>query len=388
MATTNYYIEVFSEQTDARRQHLSDAIGREISRLGLHRTISINLMDAPVDNDLAVGVYFGNSRIANDSQITGIVSRSLALSRVVIPVVNDLATYSSSVPDCLRPINGFWWEGEGSSDRLCRKLLEELGVEDRQRRAFISHKRDDGLAAAEQLHDYLSHNGFRPFIDRFNIAPGRDVQSEIADQLEDCAMLILLETPLAYTSDWVFDEVDYSLSHQLGMHIISWPDVEIRLPGTQGLPRQHLEASDLTAQKGYDIFTSTTLERIITAVEAEHARAMISRRRYLLVSAEEAAQDAGRKCLPLPGWRMVVMDQSSSSIVQVTPRLPTVDDLYALDKVCGCYSDAQPGVLIHAARRLPQFRRNVLAWAGEYRNLSLVPENSIGAYWRPNVDHV
>src|SRR5258708_18136656 len=285
MTKTNYYIEVFAEPTDPRRQQLSDAIRREIGRLGVHRTVSINLVDAPVDKEPVVGVYFGGSRIAGNLDMASLVSRSLAASHVIIPVVNDLAMYSSSVPECLRPINGFAWLSDQSSDSLCRKLLEELGIAERQRRAFISHKREDGLAAAEQLHEHLSQHGFRPFIDRFHIPAGRDVQAEIADQLEDCAMLLLLETPLAHTSDWVFDEVDYALSHQMGMHIISLPNVETNLPGTAGLPRQHLGLPDLTTRKGYDIFTSSTIDRIITSVEAEHARAMDRRRRYLLVSA-------------------------------------------------------------------------------------------------------
>lgn len=390
MTTTSYYIEVFSTLADSRTQDLRDAINREVLRLGLHHTVSIELVDAPtsVMDAPVVGVYFGNSAIVDDSGVTELVARSLSLSRVIIPVVDDLASYSSSVPACLRLINGFEWTDRGSWDRLCRKLLEELGVEDRQRRAFISYKRDDGLAAAEQLHDYLSHAGFRPFIDRFHIAQGRDIQAEIADQLEDCAMLILLETPMAHTSDWVFDEVDYSLSHQLGLHIISWPRVETELPGTQRLPRQRVEDTGLTSQRGYDIFTSETLDRIIAAIEAEHARAMVSRRRYLLVSAEEAAQDAGWECLPLPGWRMSVRGHNRNSIVQVTPRLPTVDDMYTLDEFCRSHADAGSGILVHAARRLPPFRRNVLEWARNDRDLSLVPENAIGAYWRSNVAHV
>jgi hypothetical protein len=385
VSTTNYYIEIFADPTDARVPELQDAVHREISRLGIHRTVSVKLLNAPVKNDLAAAVYFGTTEIAQDDLVTALVSRSLEKSRVIIPVVNDLTTYMSSVPECLRPLNAFAWLGQQSAEVLCRKLLEELGIEDRQRRVFISHKRDDGLAAAEQLHEHLSRNGFLPFIDRFHIPSGSDVQAEIADQLEDCAMLLLLETPLAHTSDWVFDEVDYALSHIMGMHIVSWPDTETELPGTHGLPRQLLAKSDLRSQKGYDIFTSATIDRLIAEVEAEHARAMVQRRKYLLVSAEEAAQDAGRECIPLPGWRMVVQSQSGSSIVQVTPRLPAVDDLYALDNVREDFPGAPSGILIHAARRLRDSRRNLLLWAGKSRDLTLVPENAIGSYWRSDV---
>ena len=379
---TPYYVEIFSEQGDSRRELLTEAIEQELNRLGVHRTLSVNIADAPLDGEPTVGIYFGGSPIVNNSQMTTLLSQSLAASRAVIPVVDNLATYSSDVPDCLRPINGFAWSGQDSAERLARKVLEELGIEDRQRRAFISHRREDGLAAAEQLHEGLSQNGFHPFIDRFHITPGRNVQAEIADQLEDCALLLLIETPSAHGSEWVFDEVDYALSHQLGIHIVSWPGEVTALPGTIGLPRQRLEESDLTSLKGYDIFTSDAVDGIIACVEAEHARAMVRRRRYLLISAEEAARDAGRECLPLPGWRMTVKGQNSSSIVQVTPRLPTVEDLYSLDEIRGDFPEQHSGILIHAARRIPDARRKVLAWAGESRDLALVPENAIGRYWR------
>jgi TIR domain len=379
---TPYYVEIFSEQNDFRIQLLTSAINQELTRLGVHRNLTVNIGDAPLNGEPAVGVYFGSSPVVNNSQVTTLLSQSLEASRAVIPVVNDLTTYASDVPDCLRPINGFAWSGQDSAERLCRKVLEELGIEDRQRRAFISHRREDGLAAAEQLHEGLSQNGFYPFIDRFHIAPGRNVQAEIADQLEDCALLLLIETPLAHTSEWVFDEVDYALSHQLGMHILTWPGEVTALPGTIGLPRQRLEESDLTSLRGYDIFTSDAMDRIITCVEAEHARAMVRRRRYLLISAEEAARDAGRECLPLSGWRMMVKGRNDSSVVQVTPRLPTVEDLYSLDEIRADFPEPHSGILIHAARRLPDPRRKVLAWAGESRDLALVPENAIGSYWR------
>ena len=152
----------------------------------------------------------------------------------MIPVVSELSRFSREVPAALRPINGFPWS-RGARD-LARVLLAELGIEERQRRAFISHKRDDGLGAAEQLHDELSHIGFRPFIDRFAIPQGRDIQAEIADALEDHAFLLFLETPLAHTSEWVFYEVEYALLHTLGTLIVTWPGEVTPMRGSVGPP--------------------------------------------------------------------------------------------------------------------------------------------------------
>lgn len=343
--------------------------------------MSVDLVDPPNSREPSVGLYFASTEAMIDPAIIEDLETALASGRVVIPVVEALDTFNAVVPECLRPLNGFEWSGVSPQVELARQVLEELGIEDRQRRAFISHKRDDGLAAAEQLHDHLSHNGFRPFIDRFHIPTGANVQEQIADALEDCALLVLLETPLAYTSQWVYDEVDYGLGHQLGMHIVTWPGSVTTMPGTDRLRRQVLSPGDLTDDKGYDIFTVTALSDITREIEGEHAKALVRRRRYLLRSAEDAARDAGRTSTPLPGWRLFVTGSGSSCVVQVSARLPAVDDLYSLDGVRTKLTGMPPGLLVHATRTLSERRRQLLAWAGENRDLALLPENAVGGYW-------
>lgn len=377
-----YYLEIFSRPGDGRKDILVAAINNELVRLGAHRALSINVSNFPPDDQPAIGIYFDGAASSGDSQVEERLAKSLAAGRAVIPVVNDLASYLSRVPECLRPINGFAWSGEDPEARLCRIVMEGLGIEDRQRRVFISHNREDGLAVAEQIHNHLSRNGFRPFIDRFHIPPGQDVQSEIANQLEDCAVILLIETPLAHLSKWIFDEVDYALSHQLGLHIVKWPGNVMETPGTSGLQRQEITEPEIVSSKGYKILTRAALDRVTSNIEAEHARSMMRRRRYLLVSTQEAARDAGMECTFLPGWRMIVKDQERSFIVQVTPRLPTADDLCELDEIRGKYPDNPSGILIHATRRIPAKRRSVLYWARGQRDISLIPENAVGGYWR------
>lgn len=379
---TPYFVEVFDRDRSAWRISLSDAIDQELRDLGIHHAVTVAMSEAPVEQEPTVSIYLAGPEALADTGLQVALQTSIRSGRVVFPVVEQLETYASVVPDCLLPINGYGWTGSNPAAGLARKILGELGIEDRQRKAFISHRRDDGLAAAEQLHDHLSHNGFEPFIDRFHIEYGQDVQAKIADSLESCALLVLLETPLAHTSDWVFDEVDYALGHQLGLHIVTWPGSPKEIPGTHGLSRQQLASSDLTALKGYDVFTDSALDRIGAAVEDEHVRALVRRRRYLLRSTEEAAQDAGLVCTPLPGWRLFVTEPEASSLVQLSPRLPTVEDLHSLDEARAVLPGLPPGLLVHAARTLPASRQRLLAWAADRRDLALLPENAVGGYWR------
>jgi hypothetical protein len=380
--SAEYLVEVFHADRDAWVGELAASIAAEVTALGVHHSVTVTVTTTPVASGPVVSVYFGSPASMTNSALAARLDSAVAGGRLVIPVVDSLANYSSLVPPVLARLNGWEWSGSSASTRLARRLLEELGIEDRRRRVFISHKRDDGLAAAEKLHDFLSHYGFEPFIDRFGVGFGRDVQNEIADALEDCAFLLLLETPLAHTSDWVFDEVAYAQTHQMGMHIVTWPGDITELPATNRWPRQVLESRDLRSDKGYDVFTDATLERILEEVEAIHAKALVSRRRYLLRSAEDAAHAARLKCTPLAGWRLLVEGPKGPSVVQVSARLPTVEDLHGLDTArSAAGGGATPGVLVHSARILRDSRREMLAWATGARDLTLLPENAVGGYW-------
>ena len=249
---------------------------------------------------------------------------------------------------------------------------------------FISHKRDDGLGAAEQLHDALAHERFLPFIDRFVIPHGARVQDTIADALEDHAFLLLLETPLAWSSDWVFDEVEYALSHTMGILIVRWPDDVRPVPGSADLKRFDLEPTDLiTDAHGYDVLTDAALEQVTAAVERAHAHGLVRRRRMLVLSVEEAARAGGATlCAPLPHWRLFVEQGGASTVVGVSPRLPTATDLQELDAARSDTDAGAGAVLVHSARVLRPERITHLEWVAGNRELELTPENAIGGRWR------
>lgn len=169
-ATTTYEIQVIQTDRPEWLAQLRQAVAAELERVGLHRTVTVAVLEAhPSPGTPAVTTFFGSADAAIDPYLTNLVADAMASGRPVVPVVDDLASYQQAVPESLSPVDGFAWEGPGSAERLTLLLLEELGIEDKQRRVFISHKRDDGLAAAEQLHDRLTHHGFIPFIDRFAI---------------------------------------------------------------------------------------------------------------------------------------------------------------------------------------------------------------------------
>jgi TIR domain len=382
---TRYEIQLIHRDQGERVTAIREAVAAELLEVGLHRAVDVVVDDAPASGDApSVGVYLGDEAAAGDPATDAVVEAAASSGLVVIPIVPDLTTFARDVPARLSPVNGFEWRPGDPARRLARVLLAELGIEERQRHVFISHKREDGLGAAEQLHDVLSHHRFVPFIDRFVIREGEPVQATIADALEDYAFLLLLETAQAHTSDWVFDEVDYALSHTMGTLIVRWPGVATDVPGSASLPRLKLQQDEIrTDEHGFAVLIEAALDRVIEAVEAAHAHGLVRRRRMLIRSIEEAAAAGGATtCVPLPDWRLLVEHEDVSTVVGVTPRLPTAEDLQRLDAARDETNENARAVLVHSARVLHEARASHLTWVTADRDLELTPENAIGGRWR------
>jgi hypothetical protein len=378
-----YAVQVVHADRPDWADDLRSALDEEILALGLHRVVALDISPAEPTTNPAVTVLLGSVAASTDRRCVAAVANALADLRVVLPVVDDLGNFSAQVPTALHRLNGWEWRGPEGASRLARLVLEELGIEERQRRVFISHKREDGLLAAERLFEHLAKHGFDPFIDRFDIRGGADVQASIGDALEKHAFLLLLETPLAHSSEWVYDEVDYALSHAMGLHIVTWPGSPREVPGSSRLPRQYLTSADLETLKGYEVLTDDALDRTLANIEAAHALALVRRRRSLLRSIEDAVESKGFSCTPMPHWRLLVEGWNRRDLVAVSSRLPEVIDLKGLDAARDQISAgaATSAVLVHAARILREDRRELLEWAAADRPITLLPENASGGYW-------
>lgn len=358
---------------------LEQAIEEILRGYGLHLSVTVDIGPDALPDIPSVVLFFGSTDAKADAQCRAAAEGALTVGRVVIPVVTEEADFGNEIPDPLRPFNAHFWSPQGA-DGLARVVLEELGIEDRQRRVFISHRRTDGLLMAEQLHDELSHCRFKPFVDRFAIAPGEDVQTTIADALEGFAFLLLLESPDASDSEWVFYEVQYALSHYMGLCIVTFPGAP-EVPATQGLPRVQLVHSDLVADRDFMVLIPEALQRVVSEVEKSHAQGLVRRRQNIVLSVQEAIMAAGKEVVPLRGWRLLI-DESPQEVVGVAARLPDVSDLYQLDQAAASIAGGQHRtVLVHAARILGDQRKGVLEWAVGERDMTLIPENAVGAYW-------
>jgi hypothetical protein len=371
-----YELQLIASGVDERVGAFQAELQDALARLGLHQAVVLEVVERLDPLNLGVVLYFGSTS-ADPESVTS-ARRVVERGDAVIPIVSDSSAFNDEIPDFLSGVNGYAWASRGALG-LVHAVLEELKIEEQARRVFISHRRSDGLAMAAQVHDELGHYRFTPFVDRFFLRPGDPVQQIIGDVLEEFAFLLLLESPNAADSWWVFYEVEYALSHGMGLCIVSWPGAR-EVPGTASLRRVRLNPADLQWEGGYLVLAPSALDRVITETEEAHAQALVRRRQNLLVSVQETLNSRGIPFTTLPGWRLLT-GSPADTVVGVASRLPVVGDLHALDVDAGHSLNPPSSVLVHAARRLRDDRRELLEWAVGSRRLTLVPENAVGVYW-------
>lgn len=241
----------------------------------------------------AVAFYWGSgSTDPNEAFLLALRAAGIT----ILPLVSTTAKYRSRVPPALHNINGLEWTSDAlSRRRIVNRGLEELGLLRRQRIAFVSYKRSEARAVAQQLFHGLVERSYDVFLDTFSVEGGVAFQPHLHDYLVGSDVLVLLDSPSALTSTWVEQEVTWA--HQLGMLVVQlvWPRHR-PTPGTELCARVLLRSSDFEDPGSRDpagILKAGTLARILSTVESGRARAFAARRTRLVGEFVRAAGAAG-----------------------------------------------------------------------------------------------
>jgi hypothetical protein len=91
-------------------------------------------------------------------------------------------------------------------------LLECVGLLPRQRRVFVSYRRDEARQAALQMFDALSSRHFYVFLDTHGITPAEDFQAMLWHRLCDSDVLLMLDTPNYFEGRWTSAEFGRALA--------------------------------------------------------------------------------------------------------------------------------------------------------------------------------
>jgi hypothetical protein len=170
----------------------------------------------------------------------------------------------------------------GNPARLA-SLVSQRAIYGERPGLFISYRRQDAAAVADQIFDEMSHRGFRVFLDRFSGTSGRLFPQEIAEELADRDVVLVLETPGILQSRWTLWEVAFARIYRLGLLSLQWPNA----PALQGIV-DRFGIKTAAAAAGATLAKSE-LDAVCAFIERGHTLAALTRRAFYEAIVEAAA---------------------------------------------------------------------------------------------------
>jgi hypothetical protein len=259
----------------------------------------------------------------------------------VYPIFFDV--FEQEVPDILRPINGVQYT-ENKLDSIVNVAFEELRLLRKKRRVFISYKRSDSAAVANQLYDLLSRQQFDVFLDTYSIRGATDFQAELHHRITDCDVLVQLNSQGFRDSKWCEEEITEANARRVGVLQVNWPgvkpDVKDQLSRTIKLVEQDFR------RKRYKRNTSTlkakVLNEITRTVEAIRARNIAARQDNLTGEFVKEARRQGRTIIKEPTFLVEQMEGGKHWYYIPAIGVPQSWDCYESVKMLERWNNALP----------------------------------------------
>ena len=217
-----YHLAVLGSPSAAQISDLEESVGNAVAMfdLRLGQEISWEIVPKIFDPDQqrsSAAVFFGGEE-ADSASLVSLLRRGIP----VIPVVSDLSCVSAEIPALLQPLNCLSYTN-GGAKRVATALLECVGLLPKQRRVFVSYRRDEAKEAALQMFDALSARHFDVFPDTHSIAPAEDFQTMLWHRLCDSDVLLMLDTPGYFDSRWTTAEFGRALAKGISVLRVGWP---------------------------------------------------------------------------------------------------------------------------------------------------------------------
>ena len=209
--------------------------------------------------------------------------------------------FDQEVPEMLRPFNGIMYV-ENNIDYIVNVAFEELRLLRKKRRMFISYKRSDSAAIANQLYDVLSRHQFDVFLDTYSISGATDFQAELHHRITDSDVLIQLNSPNFMNSKWCKEEISEANARQVGVLQINWPKVSSGSANQLSVVKK-LTPTDFKRGNYKGNTTSlkkAVLDEITMKVEALRARNIAERQDGLTAEFVKEAKRQGRIIIKEP----------------------------------------------------------------------------------------
>lgn len=227
------------------------------------------------------------------------VRKLMSNADAVYPIFFTL--FEQEVPDVLHPFNGVRY-ADDKLDSIVNVAFEELRLLRKKRRVFISYKRSDSAAVANQLYDVLSRQQFDVFLDTYSIRGAADFQAELHHRITDSDVLIQLNSAGFMDSKWCKEEITEANARQVGVLQVNWPGVPSGATNQLSVVKK-LEVDDFKNRRyksKSSLLKNAVAEEIAMKVESLRARNLAARQDGLTAEFVKEAERQGRVIVKEP----------------------------------------------------------------------------------------
>ena len=353
---------------------------------------STNLPGAPSPDTYRSALYLAPSDPAEAAEAPTLLKDLLAQDIPVLPLVSDLRRASAVLPSDLAHLNALEWPEAPPEAPAAPPVLDILrfaGLSESDRRVFISYKRSEASAVAEQLLDALRRRRFDVFLDLYSIDHGESFQAALKAELVSRAMVVLLQSPGIGESQWVMEEVHCAQANKLGLLAVAWPGSDpSRHPRLRFLPgdyyhplhsQAHGIAGDFDSD-GSGRLTPDALHRLVQRIEEAHAHAMTRRRREMVGSLTAALRQHAVPFQPSGAWGVIatpVRPGHGSIRFDVLPRPATAEALFECEVRRRRHPATPAACLVQPVTTIPGHHAAMVKWITCGKAVSCAAETEI-----------
>jgi hypothetical protein len=243
-------------------------------------------------------------------------------------------------------------------------ILRAAGIGGRQK-LFLSYRRQDTLALADQMHEALTRRGFKVYLDRFSWTPGRLFPEEIAEELADRGVILLLESSRLHLSRWTQWELAFARTYHFGLLAINVNSAPLER-GIDVRDRWHVTS----AHNGQ--LSGPNLQAVVDFVARRYSIAETKRRIYFEALVRRAASYASAALTVRPDGLFEVSGNGHSALFLPSGRPANLADISRLSRACSsCSSGPPPGILIGQHEHLAADMRQDVGWLAQRTDLCL-----------------
>jgi hypothetical protein len=354
-----YELAVIGVPSDAHAEELKRCISQVVELFGLHlgHEITWQVRPAsftPAQKSPAAVAFFGGVGISEAG-----LDSLLATGVPILPVASADGRIGPEIPAKLKALNCLTYAGDGPQ-RIATAMLECVGLLPRQRRVFVSYRRDHARGAALQLFNELSSRQFDVFLDTHGIAPAEDFQAVLWHRLCDSDVLVMLDTPGYFESRWTSAEYGRALAKGISVLRIGWPDVSPS-PRTATASRLDLIAAEIDPATGQ--LVEDAINRICSQLEFVRGQSHAVRNLNLFSNLQQAIECIGGKVAGVGVHNAIHLTLPDGKNIVVYPSVgvPTSMNLNeAADRAPG-----QPVAVVYDHIGLQDAWLKHLAWLGK-----------------------